>query len=446
MTRQLLLRPWQWGLVGLTFLALLLPSQAYQERASQSQDDAARAAGFVPEKLQLLPAAIQEAVDQKKIAGGAVLLARHGKVVYQAAIGQQDVESKVPLNTGALFRLASMSKPVTSVAAMQLVEDGKLNLTDPVSKFVPEFKEMRVLVPAKDGKTYELVSANRPITIHDLLTHTSGITYRFLNKPFVGPMYADAGVCDGLSEATGTLGDNTRKIAKQPLVCHPGTAWEYGLNTDVLGHVVEVVSGQSLEQFCQQRLFEPLKMNDTTFAVPKQKRARLSALFAPGPDKALKQVGAGTFSANGLMYSATYPVRDEATYCSGGAGLVSTLGDYYRFAQMLLNRGELDGVRVLKADTVDQISRNQLGDLRVQFPGLNAFGYGVGIVTETGRSKDNEPSAVGSYSWAGAFGTIFWVDPQNALVGVFMAQTSPGEFLFAQRLKRLAYDAMNGAK
>jgi CubicO group peptidase (beta-lactamase class C family) len=372
---------------------------------------------------------------------------RHGKVVYQTAIGQQDVDGKVPLSTGTLFRMASMSKPVISVVAMQLVEDGKLTLTDPLSKFVPKFKEMRVLVPAKDGKSYELVAANRSITIHDLLTHTSGITYRFFNKPFVGQMYADADVCDGLSETTGTLGDNVRKIARQPLVCQPGPAWEYGLNTDVLGYVVEVVSGQSLEQVCQHRLFQPLKMNDTTFAVPKPKRARLSALFAPGPDKALKQVGPGIFSANGkgLLYSATYAVRDEATYCSGGAGLVSTLDDYYRFAQMMLNRGELNGVRVLKTETVDQITKNQLGELRVWFPGLTAFGYGFGIVTEA-ENKETEPSAVGSYSWAGAFGTLFWVDPKNGLIGVFMAQTSPGDFLFAQQIKRMAYEAMNGAK
>jgi CubicO group peptidase (beta-lactamase class C family) len=426
-------------------LALLLPGHAYQERVSQSQDVEARAARFLPEKLQLLPAAIQEAIDQKKIAGGAVLLARHGKVVYQSAVGQQDVENKVSLNSSTLFRLASMSKPVTSVVAMQLVEDGKLNLTDPLSKFVPEFKDMRVLVPTKDGKSYELVAANRPITIHDLLTHTSGITYRFFNKPFVGQMYADAGVCDGLSETPGTLGDNVRKIAKQPLVCQPGAAWEYGLNTDVLGYVIEVASGQSLEQFCQQRLFQPLKMNDTSFVVPQPKRARLSALFASGPDKTLKQVGPGSFVANGLTYSATYPVRDEATYCSGGAGLVSTLNDYFRFSQMMLNRGELDGVRVLKAETVDQMTRNQLGELRVSFPGLTAFGYGFGIVTEA-TNKETEPSAVGSYSWAGAFGTIFWVDPKNALVGVYMAQTAPAEFPLALRIKRLAYEAMNEAK
>ena len=440
-------RLWQWGFVGIAFLVLLLPGQAYQERAAQGQAAEARAAGFVPEKLQLLSAAIQQAVDQQKIAGGALLLARNGRVFYQAAIGQQDIEGKAPLNTGTLFRLASMSKPVISIVAMQLVEDGKLSLTDPVSKFVPEFKEMRVLVPAKDGKSYELVAANRLITIHDLLTHTSGITYRFFNKPFVGQMYADAGVCDGLSETTGTLGDNVRKIAKQPLVCQPGTAWEYGLNTDVLGYVVEVVSGQSLEQFCQQRLFQPLKMNDTTFAVPKSKRARLSALFAAEPNKALKQVGPGTFTASGMgvLYSATFPIRDEATYCSGGAGLVSTLDDYYRFAQMMLNRGELNGVRVLKAETVDQITKNQLGDLRVSFPGLTAFGYGFGIVTEA-DSKETEPSAVGSYAWAGAFGTLFWVDPKNGFIGVFMAQTSPGDFVFAQQIKRIAYEAMKETK
>lgn len=435
-------RPWRFGLVGIALLALLFTAQA-QER-SPSQDAAAQAAGFVPEKLQRLPHAMQEAVDQKKIGGGAVLLARHGKVFYQAAIGQQDVERKVPLSTSTLFRLASMSKPVTSVAVMQLVEDGKISVTDPVFKYVPEFKEQRVLVPAKDGKSYELVPANRPITIHDLLTHTSGITYRFVNKPFVGQMYADAGVVDGLSETTGTLGDNVRRIAKQPLVCQPGTAWEYGLNTDVLGYVVEVVTRQSLEQFCRGRLFGPLKMNDTTFAVPMPKRTRLSALFSPGPDNALKQVGAGIFSANGLLYSATYPIRDEATYCSGGAGLVSTLNDYYRFAQMTLNRGELDGVRVLKAETVIQMTRNQLGGVNAAFPGSSAFGYGFGIVTDSGRQE--EPSAAGSYSWGGAFGTLFWVDPQNDLVGVFMAQTAPGDFVFAQRIKKLAYEAMTEKK
>lgn len=445
MTRVQAVHPWRLVFAGFAFLVVLLTGQASQE-AAQSPDAAARAAGFVPEKLQLVAAAIQEAVDQKKIAGGAVLLARHGKVVYQTAVGQQDVERKVPLSTDTLFRLASMSKPVTSVAAMQLVEDGRIAVTDPVSKYVPEFKELRVLVPSQDGKSYEIVRANRPITIHDLLTHTSGITYRFFNKPFVGQMYADAGVADGLAETTGTLGENVRKIAKQPLVCQPGTAWEYGLNTDVLGYVVEVVSGQSLEQYCRKHLFGPLKMNDTTFAVPLQKRPRLSALFAPGPDHALKQVGAGTFSANGLLYSATYPVRDEATYCSGGAGLVSSLGDYYRFCQMLLNRGELDGVRVLKADTVSQMTRNQLGEIRSTFPGLSAFGYGFGIVPEGGGSQEAEPSAAGSYSWAGAFGTLFWIDPQNQHVGVFMAQTSPGEYVFAQRVKKLTYEAMNRKK
>lgn len=445
MTGQQALRSGQWGLAAITFLALLLPGQAEQERPGQFES---QATGFFSEKLQLVPAAIQEAVDQKKIAGGAVLLARHGKVVYQTAIGQQDVEGRVPLKTDTIHRIASMSKPITSVAAMQLVDDGKLKLTDPVSKFVPEFKEMKVLVPAMDGKTYELVAANRPITIHDLLTHTSGITYRFFGKPFVGQMYADAGVCDGLVETSGALGDNVRKIAKQPLVCQPGAAWEYGLSTDVLGYVVEVVSGQSLEQFCQQRLFAPLKMIDTTFAVPKPKRARFSALFASAPGMPLKQVGPGTFTGSPmpLKYSATYPIRDEATYCSGGAGLVSTLNDYYRFCQMLMNRGELDGVRVLKAETVDQMTKNQLGDVRASFPGLTAFGYGFGIVTEVGRNKEIEPSAIGSYSWAGAFGTLFWVDPQNALIGVYMAQTSPADFGLAQRIKKLAYAAMKETK
>jgi CubicO group peptidase (beta-lactamase class C family) len=404
------------------------------------------AAGFSPEKLQRIPALIQTAVDKKQIAGASFLLSRKGKIAYHTAVGMQDVEAGVPLSESTIFRIASMSKPITSIAAMILIEDGKLSPTDLLSKFVPEFKDMQVLVPAKDGKTYELVKANREITIHHLLTHTSGITYRLVNKPFVADLYAKAGICDGISEAQGTLGDNVRKIAKMPLVCQPGEAWEYGLNTDVLGHVIELVSGKSLEEFCRERLFQPLKMNDTSFALPKEKQPRFTGLYKLNGEKKIERVGSEPVTAGNFVYSATYSTREDYRYYSGGAALVSTLRDYARFCQMMLNHGELDGVRVLKAETVNLITQNQLGELQIPFPGSDGFGYGFGILSEKGKEQTKDLAGVGTYAWAGAFGTYFWVDPKNELIGVFMTQVSPPDFSLMLDVKRLTYEAMTGTR
>jgi CubicO group peptidase (beta-lactamase class C family) len=402
--------------------------------------------GQEQEKFARIPELLKKAVEKKQIAGGATLIARHGKIVHQAAVGHQDVEGKVALTESTIFRIASMSKPITSAAVMVLVDDGKVSVTDPLSKFVPEFKDMKVLVPAADGRSHEFVKANREITIHDLLTHTSGITYRLINKPILAKMYADAGVSDGLVETPGTIGDNVRKIAKLPLACQPGAAWEYGLNTDVLGYVVEVASGKPLEQFCKERLFQPLKMMDTGFYLPKDKWPRLSALYSLGAGPAIQRVGDKPVTLGTLTYSATFPMHEDGKYYSGGGGMVSTVGDYFRFSQMMLNRGELDGVRVLKAETVDRMTRNQMGDLRIQFPGFDLMGYGFGILSETGKEATKEAPAVGSYSWAGAFGTFFWIDPKNEVIGVLMMQVFPPDFAIAGEFKRLAYEAVGETK
>ncbi len=413
---------------------------------AQSPRGDAKAAGFAPEKLERIPALLKEVVDKKQLAGGSALVARQGKIVHLSSVGMQNVEEKQPLTDGTIFRIASMSKPITSVAAMILVDDGKLKVTDPLSKFVPEFKDMKVLVPAKDGKSYELVKAAHEITIHDLLTHTSGISYRLFDKPFVSKLYAEAGVSDGLTETPGTIGDNVRKLAKLPLASQPGAAWEYGLNTDVLGYVVEVVSGKSLEQFCRERIFQPLKMNDTCFILPKEKRSRLSALYSTGADKTISRVGNDPVTAGPLVYSATYPTRDDSAYYSGGAGLVSTIGDYFRFCQMMLNRGELDGVRVLKTETADLMTRNQIGELRIPFPGADVCGYGFGILSDKSKESNKDPSGVGTYGWAGAFCTYFWVDPKNELVGVLMTQVYPPDFTLGQQFKKVVYEALEEGK
>jgi CubicO group peptidase (beta-lactamase class C family) len=424
------------ALLSYLFCLCLLRTAASVSHADENP------ARFSREELDGITAMLQKAVDQKSVAGATALIAQRGKVIYSTSVGMQDAEAKAPMAEATIFRIASMSKPITSVAVMILVEEGKMDVSDALSKFVPEFKQMKVLVPATDGQLYELVKANREITIHDLLTHSSGISYGLINKPFVGKMYADAGISDGLVETPGTIGDNVRKLAKLPLVCQPGAAWEYGLNTDVLGHVVEVVSGKSLDQFCRERIFQPLNMTDTYFIVPKEKQPRLSALYSIDADKKISRVGDKPVTHDAVTYSSTYSTNDGSKYYSGGAGLASTTGDYFRFCQMMLNHGELDGVRLLKPETVDRMTRNQLGDLPIPFPGPGAMGYGFGVLTEKGKEIAKDAATVGTYSWGGAFGTYFWVDPANDLIGVYLSQIYPPDFGLANEFKRLTYEAV----
>jgi CubicO group peptidase (beta-lactamase class C family) len=405
----------------------------------------AKSQGFSPEKLERIPALLKEAVEKKQIAGGVALVARRGKVIHVSAAGSRDIESKTPMAEGVIFRIASMSKPITSVAVMQLVEDGKLKLTDPLSKYVPEFKDMKVAVPSRDGKSFETVKAEREITIHDLLTHSSGITYRIMSKPHVGKLYEEAGVCDGLVEAPVSLAENVRKIAKLPLVCQPGSAWEYGLNTDVLGHVVDVVSGQSLEDYMRARIFKPLKMNDTCFNLSREKHSRLASLYSIREDKSFHKVGEKAVTTGSFVYSGTVPTRADNRYFSGGAGLVSTAGDYFRFGQLMLNGGELDGARVLKAETVRAMTKNQLGKITIM-PDNAQMGYGFGVLSEEAKKAQKDPSGVGTFGWGGAFGTYFWVDPKNELVGVVMAQVFPPDFTVSTDIKKAVYAAMTVEK
>lgn len=405
----------------------------------------ARAQGFSPEKLERIPALLKEGVEKKQIAGSVALVARRCQVIHVSTAGLQDMENQAPMTERTIFRIASMSKPITSVAVMQLVEEGKLKLTDKLSQFVPEFKEMMVAVPAPGGKSFTMVKAEREITIHDLLTHSSGITYGIMAKPYVGKLYEEAGVCDGLVESPVSLADNVRKIARLPLVCQPGSAWEYGLNTDVLGHVVELVSGQSLEDFMRERIFIPLKMKDTCFNLATDKHARLASLCTILEDKSFRKVGAKAVTTGPFIYSGTVPTHADNKYFSGGAGLVSTAGDYFRFGQMMLNGGELDGVRVLKAETVAAMTRNQLGSIRIP-PNNAQMGYGFGMVTEESQRNENDPAAVGTFGWGGAYGTYFWVDPKNEVVGVLMTQVFPQDFALSLEFKKAVYAAMSAGR
>jgi CubicO group peptidase (beta-lactamase class C family) len=379
--------------------------------------------------------ALEAAVARKHVAGAVALVSRKGKVVFEAAVGQRDVEAGKPMTPDTIFRIASMTKPITSVAVMMLVEDGKLALDDPLSKFLPEFRDPKVLVGKRqaDGKeVWETRKARREITVHDLLTHTSGITYRaFVNHPHLRALYVKAGIYDGISDTPGTQADNVKKLAGLPLLFDPGTRFEYGLNTDVLGRVIEVATGKTLDAFFRERVFEPLEMKDTSFIVPKEKRDRLAAVYTP--DKAgLRRLGDKPVVNGSLVYSATYPTRDHSRFFSGGGGLCSTAGDYHRFARMMLNKGELDGKRLLKPETVTKMTTNRLGDIKAR-----PFGYGFGVVAAPPKGPG---MSAGSYLWGGFFYTLFWIDPKEEVIGVLMAQLHPdGKATLRQDFPPLVY-------
>ncbi len=390
-----------------------------------------------PGRFEKVADLLQKQVDRKQIAGAVAVVLHQGKPVFSAALGSADVEAGRPMADDTLFRLASMTKPVTSVAVLMLVEDGRCKLTDPVSRYLPEFKDLRVLDPKGPGT----VPAVREVTIHDLLTHTSGLSYGFLAGDRLGPLYREAKVSDGLAPADGTLAENIRRLAGLPLEHQPGAAWEYGLSADVLGRLIEVVSGKPLDEFFRERIFRPLEMTDTYFTLPREKRDRLAALYRPGADKAVEKVGNDPVRVGALLYSADMPLRDKG-YFSGGAGLVSTAPDYARFLQMLLNKGELGGKRILKRETVDLMTRNQIGDLTVTIDGHgDKFGYGFGIVSAAGRGK--EVASAGTFSWGGIYNTYFWVDPEKEVVGILMTQVFPFDHLtIREDFKRLTYAAL----
>jgi CubicO group peptidase (beta-lactamase class C family) len=400
--------------------------------------------GLSPARLGRMDALLDRAVRQKHIAGAVALLMRHGKVAYFRPFGQRDAETHQPMTPDTIFRIASMTKPVTSVAVLILVDEGKLRLTDPVSKYLPEFKTPRVLVPGRSSKRgdFRLVPAERGITVHDLLTHTSGLTYRFFGRPHLAELYRKAGVSDGLAPTEGTIADEVKRLAGLPLLCQPGRAWEYGLSTDVLGRLVEVVSGKDLATFFRERIFEPLRMRDTYFFLPAGKRDRLAALYRPGPDRKIVRVGEEPVQAGALVYSAALPYRGPRTYFSGGAGLVSTAADYARFLRMLQGGGKAGGARLLKPETVRRMTRNQVGNLRpwIREHG-DGFGYGFGVVTA--GQKDRGAVSPGTYSWGGIYNTYFWVDPHKQLIGILMTQIYPSNHLTLRRdFQKLAYEAL----
>jgi len=379
-------------------------------------------AGLSSQRLERIGTTIQKAIDEGRLAGAVSLVARHGNIAYFKAFGMADRDAKKPMRPDSIFRICSMTKPITSVAVMMLYEEGRFMLSQPVSDFIPEFKNMKVLDPPqpqdKTSPPGALVDAKRPITIFHLLTHTAGLTYPWNAR--LGKAYADAGVGTGLLQQDQTTGGSVKKLASLPLLFQPGDAWEYSLADDVLGYLVEVVSGMPLDKFLEERIFNPLGMKDSAFFLSDEQASRLATAYTYDSAKGLqpildKQViQEGTFA-----YTADYPYRGPRKYFSGGGGLCSTAEDYYRFCQMLLNGGELNGTRILSRKSVELVSQNHMQGK------LDDFGYGLGFGVTSDPKFLKELGSVGSYYWGGFYYTSFVIDPKEDMVAIFMAQLHP---------------------
>ncbi len=425
-------------------LLLLLPLAA-APLAAQLPKAAPEAAGVSSDRLRRIRPMLDAAVAAGEVTGVLTFLARNGTLVALDSAGYADVEAGTPMRSTTLFRQASMTKAVTSVAAMMLVEDGKLLLSDPLSRYLPAFRQMRVAVPGADsGKPMTYERANRRITIRDLLTHRSGLAYGFIDDGPVGDGYRAAGISDGIARADmPTMAENVDRLARQPLLFQPGSRWNYALNTDVLGRVVEVVSGQTLAEFMQERIFTPLGMHDTGFWVPDAKLGRLVVPYMPDSMGTLVPMRAETQSfSEGRLMLAGAASHGSQTFFSGGAGLVGTGGDYLRFLTMLANGGELHGVRLLARKTVELMTASHTGDLPGDPLGPGAgFGLGFHVLLDPGTA--GEYGSPGTYSWGGIYGTSFWVDPKEHLVGIMMIQRFPTTGIRVGALFRtLAYAAL----
>jgi CubicO group peptidase (beta-lactamase class C family) len=411
--------------LALLFLATTVGSGAANAEAPQETSSS-----FSPEKLARVGDYIRNEISTGKIPGAILLIQQHGRPIYFEAFGVRDVESRRPMTADTIFRLYSMSKPITSVAAMMLVEDGKLALSDPVAKYIPVFADVKVGVD-KPGETPALVlePAKRPITVEDLLRHTSGLTYGFYSDGAVRKLYAEA---DLFNSDMGNA-EFAEHIAKLPLAEQPGTLWDYGHSTDVLGRVIEIVSGQSLFQFEKQRLLDPLGMRETAFYVAEEAKRPLIA--EPMPDDR-------SVSPVATIRDPMMPRRWE----SGGAGMVGTIGDYTRFAQMLLNGGSFEGRRYLKRETIALMTSDHIGPETgigrdyFYFPGA-ASGFGLGFAVRT-STPPNTSWPTGEYRWDGAAGTFFFIDPADDMFVVFMVQTPSQRGRIQLALKTLIYEAL----
>jgi CubicO group peptidase (beta-lactamase class C family) len=405
------------ALLAVLFVLFLFPGLGRAELLGYAKPEDV---GFSRERLDRIVSTLNDDVAKGVIPGATLLIVRNGKIAYYDSVGWLDPATKTPLPKDAIFRIYSMSKPITSVAAMILVEQGKLLLSDPVQKYIPAFADVKVAVQKPDVEKIDLAPAARPITVQDLLRHTSGLVYGFLAGTPVTKMYRDANLFSG-GTTNATFADT---VAKLPLAAQPGSSWNYSHSTDVLGRVVEVASGKSLYQFEKENILDPLGMSDTAFSVPLSKQ---DLIAEPLPTDS-KVVGTEPISNPRL----------PASWEAGGQGMVSTAMDYARFLQMLQNDGALDGHRILSPATVAFMTSDHLGQIgsgpTAYLPGPG-YGFGLGFAVRRQEGVAAADGSPGDYYWAGAAGTAFWNDPKQHLSVVFMMQ-APSQLAHYQALLR----------
>lgn len=429
-------------------IGLLLVSGAHQaqpRQASSKSPDLAvskpESVGFSQERLERLRALMQETVNQKQISGIVTVLARHGKVIDYKAYGQKDLTTGAPLTKDAIFRAFSMTKPITAVAMMILYEQGKWLPSDPIAKFIPEFANLKVFKGVDQEGKMILEAPQHPPNMRELMTHTAGFSYGFFGNTPVDKMYRDERLLQ--SE---TLQQMIEKLAKIPLLYQPGKSWVYSISMDIQGYIIEKLSGQSLPDFIEQRISKPLGMNDTAFFVPQDKRNRFVTLYRSDAKNEL--------IADGTPGSPSDYAK-QPTMASGGGGMVSTAKDYFRFAQMLLNGGELDGARILAPASVQLMSSNHVptslltGEFGIGSHILRpGFGYGYNCAVVFDPAEANLPEGKGTFFWDGAAGTWFWIDPTNDVVFVGMIQRflGPGSPNLEYLSRSLVYQALINPK
>ncbi len=383
--------------------------------------------GLCPQRLQRLMAVLKDEAGKKRLPGAVAVVARHGQLALFDSVGQINPATGAPMTQDAHFRIYSMTKPIVSVAAMMLMEEGKLLLNDPVARFLPEFAGQQVAT--LEAGEVRLKPTGRAATLQDLLRHTAGMTYEFLGNTPVQRQYTQLRI--GSRERS--LADFTQQLAGLPLIFEPGSAFEYSRATDVLGRVIEVITGQTLQAFLSERIFEPLGMHHTAFAVAEENHALIAEPFARDPD--------------GGVQMRVIDVRSDAALASGGGGLTSTAMDYARFLQFMLNRGELAGVRLLGPRTVDFMTTDHLGDIPVFSAGSRSLlpaghGFGLGFAVRKHLGVAPVPGSVGTYFWGGLAGTTFFVDPVLDLFGILMLQAPNQREYYRMLFRDLVYAAV----
>ncbi len=414
-------------------VVLALPAGAQGIPKVQSPEEV----GFLSTRLKRLSDRLNEGVKNNELPGAVVLIARNGKIVMFESYGFRDKDAKVAMTNDTIFRIASMTKPIVTLAAMMLMEEGKLTLADRVSMYIPAFADTKVAVPKKkDDGTVEMVlePQYRPMTVHDLMRHTSGLTYGAVGANPVKQSYLDMKVADR-NQTNAEMAD---KLGKLALLYQPGTTWEYSMSTDVLGRVVEVASGMPLDKFIEERITKPLKMGDTAFEASADKKARGAKPMKEGPKNELPAIP---------------DVTEKFTWRSGGGGMVSTAADYARFLQMFASGGQLDGVRLVSRKTIDLMTADALPpDIKMgadmfRFEALEPSarmgqGFGLGFAVRNVQGVNPLPGSPNDYYWGGAYGTYFWHDPRERMYVVFMMQSPQARLRYRYLMRDLVYQAM----